>query len=67
MQHMNIGYNDILSMPTGERRFYLGLLVRKNHREQEIIENKKANQKGKKTVSGETLKAQIKSGQVPLQ
>ena len=54
-------------MPIAERRFYLGLLVKKNHRDQEIAENQKANKKGKKTVSGETLKAQIKSGQVPLQ
>ena len=67
MQHLNIGYSDILTMPTAERRFYLGLLVKKNHREKEIMEQKKANGKGKKTISGDVLKEQIKSGQVPLQ
>ena len=32
-----------------------------------MMEQKNANKKGKKTISGEALKEQIKSGQVPLQ
>ena len=32
-----------------------------------MMEQKKANGKGKKTISGDALKEQIKSGQVPLQ
>ena len=67
MQHLNIGYSDILTMPTAERRFYLGLLVKKNQKEKEMMEHKKANGKGKKTISGDALKEQIKSGKVPLQ
>jgi pyruvate dehydrogenase E1 component alpha subunit len=37
-QHLNVTYSDVLMMPTAERRFYLGLLVKKNHKEKEKLE-----------------------------
>jgi hypothetical protein len=71
MQHLEIGYNDILIMPTAERRFYLGLLVQSKQKEQEHYENaqsSKSNSKGSRQtkISGDALKSKIKTGQVPL-
>ena len=71
MQHLKIGYNDILIMPTSERRYYLGLLVQSKQKEQEQYENAqtpKSNSKGSRQtkISGDALKNRIKTGQVPL-
>lgn len=71
MHHLKIGYNDVLNMPTGERRFHLGMLVKTKQQEQEAIENAQNNQKGgkgqrKTTISGDALKTRIKSGQLPM-
>jgi hypothetical protein len=50
-------------MPTGERRFYMGMYKRQKHKESEIIENQKKTQGGKKRVlTGEALKSQMKDG-----
>lgn len=58
-------------MPTGERRFYLGLILKQKQKEREMYENATQNSGGKgsrkKRVSGDQLKAQIKNGNVPLQ
>jgi hypothetical protein len=58
-------------MPTAERRFHLGLLVKNKQEENERIEQMKNNQstgKGSKQtkVSGDALKSKIKSGEIPL-
>lgn len=57
-------------MPTNERRFYLGMLLKDKHREDEAMENARKNstsRNGKTTrVSGEALKSKIKSGQIPI-
>jgi hypothetical protein len=70
IQHLKIGYNDVLNMPTNERRFYLGLLVKQKSEEREQAEsarrNSSSNGKRTKTISGEALKQQIRSGDVPL-
>lgn len=69
-QHLHVTYSDVLMMPTAERRFYLGLLVKNKHREKEMSEEQgRKTGKGKKqrTISGEALKSAIKSGEVPLQ
>jgi hypothetical protein len=72
MQYLKIGYTDVLNMPTNERRFYMGMLIKTKSEEQEAAEqaNAKANPNAKgnrKTkVSGEALKNKIKSGEVPL-
>jgi hypothetical protein len=68
----NFTYSDVLMMPTNERRFYLGMLLKIKQREREMYENSANNNTGgkgnrKKTISGDQLKAQIKSGNVPLQ
>ena len=60
-------------MPTYERRFYLTTLMEENIKKQEQAEEAQSNAKngGKgtrtSTVSGEALKNQIKSGQLPYQ
>jgi hypothetical protein len=72
MQYLKIGYTDVLNMPTNERRFYMGMLIKTKSEEQEAAEqasakanpNAKGNRKTK--VSGEALKNKIKSGEVPL-
>jgi hypothetical protein len=56
-------------MPTAERRFYLGLLVKKNHKEKEKLDEQgkiTGNGKKQRTITGEALKSAIKSGDVPL-
>lgn len=70
MVHLKMGYNDVLAMPTGERRFHLSLLVKNKTEENERIEQMRQNQGGKgsrkTTITGEALKNRIKSGDVPL-
>ena len=71
MQHLKIGYSDILNMPTAERRFHLGMLVKNKQRENEIFKEQKKNNNGSKgtrktTISGDALKSRIKAGDVPL-
>lgn len=68
-----MSYNDVLSMPTYERRFFLGLLNKENReKEQQIEEMKEKSQtkgtKGNRTtkVSGEGLKNRMKNGDIPL-
>jgi len=59
-------------MPTAERRFHLGLLLKRKHDEIEKQEEGKGGAttgKGqrKTRVSGNTLKNKIKSGGIPLE
>lgn len=59
-------------MPTSERRFHLGMLVKTRKEEQERMEEMKnktsSGGKGNRTtkISGEALKNKMKSGEVPL-
>jgi len=58
-------------MPTAERRFYLGLLLKKKHQEEELKEEGKGSTttgKGqrKTKIGGNALKNKIKSGDIPL-
>ena len=70
MRHLGIGYSDILMMPTGERRYYLGLLVRQKHEQEEMAEEIKSKSNGKGTkqtqISGEALKNKIKAGNIQI-
>ena len=71
MQHLNISYSDILMMPTNERRFHLGLLVKNKTEEKERFEDAQKNHSSKSkgerrtTISGDTLKNKLKSGEIP--
>jgi hypothetical protein len=67
-----MSYNDVLSMPTYERRFFLGLLnkeAREREERAEELKNKSQtnNSKGSRTtrVTGDALKNKIKSGDIP--
>ena len=56
-------------MPTGERRYYLGRLIKDKQEEEERVEemkNKTSGGKGtrKTKVSGQALKNKIKSGEI---
>lgn len=67
----NITYADVLSMPTHERRYYLGLYVQEIHKHQEKIEAQPKHTVGAKgkrtsTISGSALKSRIQSGDVPM-
>lgn len=59
-------------MPTSERRFHLGMLVKTRKEEQERMEEMKnknsSGGRGNRTtkISGEALKNKMKSGEVPL-
>jgi len=68
-----MSYSDVLSMPTYERRFFLGLLTKENRdREEKMEEMKEKSQtkgtKGNRTtkVSGQSLKNRMKNGDIPL-
>jgi hypothetical protein len=71
MQHLKMSYTDVLCMPTYERRFFLSLLMKQNVERQEEFENTQktqTNSKGnrKTSISGDTLKSRMKSGDIPL-
>lgn len=75
MQHLKgVTYSDVLSMPSYERRFFLGLLTKEVRQREEAAEATKEQQaavsggKGKRQtrVSGEALKTQMKSGNLPI-
>lgn len=58
-------------MPTNERRYHIGLLNKKQEdaeEEKEKILKTKNNGKGSKQtkISGDALKAKLKSGEIPL-
>lgn len=62
-----------MSMPVGERRFYLGQKVREITRQEEQMEKAREQQKSKTSkgsrttkVSGEALKNRIKNGDLPI-
>lgn len=68
---MKVSYSDVLMMPTAERRFYLGLLLKNKHEEEEKREEGKGDvttSKGtrKTKVGGKALKNKLKSGEIPL-
>lgn len=65
-------YSDVLSMPTYERKYFLGLLTKDATEREERTEELKNNSNNKNakgqrttTVSGEALKTRIKNGDIP--
>ena len=69
----NMTYSDVMSMPTYERRYYLGMLTKDFERKEEQIEESKdqastVGTKGSRTskVSGNQLKNKMKTGEIPL-
>lgn len=73
MQHLRNPYNDVMMMPTCERRFFLGLATKSAMEREEQIEEMKKNAQNRNSsggrttsVSGEALKARMKSGDIPL-
>lgn len=72
MQHLNMGYNDAMMMPTYERRFFITLLIKQNEKKMEFIENEKSNSvstsngKRQTKLSGNNLKNKLKDGEIPL-
>lgn len=71
-QHLkNFTYADVMAMPTSERRFYIGLSVKKNHEQQEAEELKpKVTSTGGRTrtttVTGRALDNKMKNGDITL-
>ena len=71
-QHLKgVNYNDVLMMPTYERRFFLSLLTKDiREREEKFKEQQSTHQdnnaKGsrKRKISGEALKSQINNGTI---
>lgn len=70
IKHIGMTYQDVLSAPTCERRFFLLKLMDNNQKQQEIAEEQmqstqNRNSKGSRTtkIGGEQLKAKIQSGE----
>lgn len=71
IKHVGMTYQDVLSTPTCERRFFLLKLIDNNRKKEEAVEEqlqsiKGKNSKGSRTtrVSGEQLKAKLKNGEI---
>jgi len=61
-------YQDVLSTPTYERRFYLDTLIKENEKRKEAQSNSTySGGKGSrsKTIGADALKNKIKSGEIP--
>ncbi len=65
-------YQDVLSAPTYERRFFLLTFMNENTKKTEMMEEqresaKNSNARGSRTtrVSGSQLKSKLKSGEIP--
>jgi hypothetical protein len=67
-------YQDVLSCPTYERRFFLQMLINEANKKNELAEEQAQERrvsnsggKGSRTtrISGNQLKAQLQSGQIP--
>jgi hypothetical protein len=72
VKHIGFTYQDVLNMSVYERRQYLNYLLNENKRKTEAMEEQKEeytnkNAKGSRTtrVSGDQLKAKLKSGEIP--
>lgn len=67
IKHLGATYNDVLEMPTYIRRFFIESLKYENQARKEKIDEVKSTGKGtrSKTISGETLKAAMKRGDIP--
>ena len=66
-------YQDALSTPTHERKFFLITLINENTKksenmEKQMEESKNSNAKGSRTsrVGGEQLKSKLKSGEINI-
>lgn len=74
-QHIkNFTYNDVMHMPTGYRRYFLGLKLRENTRQQEQMEKQRQEEKNRGVkgsrnviISGDALKTRMNNGDIPLQ
>lgn len=60
-------------MPTGYRRYFLGLKLRDNTKQQEIMEKQREEQNNRgakgsrsKKISGDALKLRMEKGEIPL-
>lgn len=67
----NFTYSDVMSMPTAERRFYIGLELKKNERVQEQAENKPVTTQTSKgtrqtKVSGKAIDSRMRKGDLPI-
>lgn len=72
MKHIGMTYQDVLSCPTYERRFFLQMLINEANKRNELIEEAqqtRANSGGKGSrntrISGDQLKAKLQSGEIP--
>jgi hypothetical protein len=61
-------YQDVLSTPTYERKFFLSTLINEHKKKNEQAEETKhrgAKGSRSKTITGQTLKSKMKSGEIP--
>jgi len=67
IKHLGASYNDVMEMPTYQRRFFIETLQSENQRQKERAEEVRNTGKGtrSRTISGETLKDAMKRGDIP--
>lgn len=73
VKHIGFSYQDVMSMTVYERRNYLNLLLDEGRKKEEKMEEEmdklKTGGKGTRSsrISGDQLKAKLKSGEIPNQ
>lgn len=71
VKHIGFSYTDVMNMSVYERRNYLSLLLNENQNIKEAEEQSlnKTSSNGSRTtrISGDQLKAKLKSGEIPNQ
>ena len=72
VKHIGFTYSDVMNMSVYERRQYLSHLINENNKKNEALEEQKEaiNNKGARgsrtsRVTGDQLKAKMKSGEIP--
>lgn len=67
VKHLGASYNDVMEMPTYQRRFFIETLKLENQAKREHMEEVKNTGKGtrSRTISGEALKDAMKRGDIP--
>ena len=66
-KHLGISYADLNKMPTYERRFYLNMYIDEMNDRREAQDAQVNNSKGKKSISGESLKNNLRNNTIPNQ
>lgn len=67
VHHLGFSRDDVMQMPTFERRKYLELFGQEIERKKELMDGARTNSssgRGRKTISGDALKSKMRNGEI---